>query len=132
MSWKAKKIGFSIICLMCILLFASYSFAIDLNLTDENQSSSTNTSTTNNTTDTNSTNDSSNTSSSTNTSSENTTNTTNTTNPTNKVTNPKDSTTVTNLPESNLGLANILNILLIVIGILLILLAIAILIKLKK
>ena len=37
-----------------------------------------------------------------------------------------------NLPESQLGLANILNILLIVVGVLLILLGIAILIRLKN
>lgn len=43
------------------------------------------------------------------------------------------SATVTNsIPESDLGLSNILNIFLIVIGILLILLSIAILIRLKK
>jgi len=40
-------------------------------------------------------------------------------------------TTVSTLPESDLGLANILNILLITVGVILILLAIAILIKLK-
>ncbi len=46
---------------------------------------------------------------------------------------PDSSATVTSyLPESDLGLTNILNILLIVVGILLILLAVAILIKLKK
>ena len=50
----------------------------------------------------------------------------------------EESTTVTsvtslsNLPEANLGLNNILNILLIAIGFLLILFAIAILIRLKK
>lgn len=41
-------------------------------------------------------------------------------------------TTLSNLPEANLGLNNILNVLLIAIGILLILFAIAILIRLKK
>lgn len=40
--------------------------------------------------------------------------------------------TVSNLPESNLGLSNILNILLIAVGIILIFLGIAILIKLNK
>lgn len=39
--------------------------------------------------------------------------------------------TLSNLPEANLGLSNILSIILIVIGVLLILLAIAILIRLK-
>lgn len=41
-------------------------------------------------------------------------------------------TSLSNLPEANLGLNNILNILLIAIGFLLILFAIAILIRLKK
>ena len=41
-------------------------------------------------------------------------------------------TSLSNLPEANLGLNNILNILLIAIGVLLILFAIAILIRLKK
>lgn len=41
-------------------------------------------------------------------------------------------TSLSNLPEANLGLNNILNILLISIGVLLILFAIAILIRLKK
>ena len=47
--------------------------------------------------------------------------------------NTSSATVSTNsLPESNLGLSNILNILLIVIGILLVLLGIAIIIRLKK
>lgn len=41
-------------------------------------------------------------------------------------------TSLSNLPEANLGLNNILNVLLIAIGVLLILFAIAILIRLKK
>ena len=41
-------------------------------------------------------------------------------------------TSLSNLPEANLGLNNILNVILIAIGFLLILLAIAILIRLKK
>lgn len=44
---------------------------------------------------------------------------------------PATTSTVSSLPESDLGLTNILNIMLIVIGLLLILLAIAILIRLK-
>ena len=41
-------------------------------------------------------------------------------------------TSLSNLPEANLGLNNILNVILISIGVLLILFAIAILIRLKK
>lgn len=41
-------------------------------------------------------------------------------------------TSMSNLPEANLGLNNILNVILISIGVLLILFAIAILIRLKK
>lgn len=70
-------------------------------------------------------------------------NTANPTNPTENVSNQptttsagsnvptSTSTTVSTLPESDLGLANILNILLITVGVILILLAIAILIRLK-
>lgn len=53
--------------------------------------------------------------------------------PSNQQTTFESSTTssLSNLPEANLGLSNILSIILIVIGVLLILLAIAILIRLK-
>lgn len=71
----------------------------------------------------------------------------NTSNTSNQITNANDNTNIpsnpqtviqssstsslSNLPEANLGLSNILSIILIVIGVLLILLAIAILIRLK-
>ena len=47
-------------------------------------------------------------------------------------TNSASTSTFNSLPESELGLTNILNILLIAVGVVLILLAIAIIIKLKK
>lgn len=72
----------------------------------------------------------------TNTSYTNTNSTTNYTNNTsinnNTITTPSATVSTSNFPESGLGLSNILNIFLIVVGIVLILLAIAILIKLKN
>ena len=81
------------------------------------------------------TNTNSNSSSNTNLSNTSTGNSTNSiyTNTDSGSTNSTPSATVTNsIPESDLGLTNILNIFLIVIGVLLILLAVAILIRLKK
>ena len=51
---------------------------------------------------------------------------------TEQVTTVTSVTSLSNLPEANLGLNNILNVILIAIGFLLILFAIAILIRLKK
>lgn len=61
-----------------------------------------------------------------NTANTNTNNSSNTPTPNNSV------SSITDLPEASLGLANILNILLLVVGVLLILLGIAIIIKIKK
>ena len=119
-----------VIFVISLFLGCNMCYAVDLNLTDESlddltidNSDSTNTNAIGNnaTNSTNNTNSNSNDNGTSNT----TTNTSSTSN--------TSSATVTNaLPESDLGLTNILNILLIVIGILLILLAIAILIRLKN
>lgn len=120
--------------ILILLIGINCCHAVDLNLTDMDDL--TNTNITNDANNTSVDNETSNTTANdedtyNNTNSSNTSyNTSNSTSNT-----PAPSTTVSNLnslPESNLGLSTILNILLIVIGVLLILLAIAILIRLKK
>ena len=107
---------FSIIGLLLILLsFTTNVLAVDMNITETNTQNTSNASnTSNNSNTTNSTNTQANTSSSSSSAS------------TNSV------TVQGGLPESNLGISNILSIILIAIGVLLILLAIAILIRLGK
>ena len=104
-----------------IMLFVciNFSYAIDLNLTEQ----------TNNITNANYTSEENETNENNNTSSNVSSNSIESTDDTISSTRVS---TVNNLPESNLGLSNILNILLITVGIVLILLGIAILIKLNK
>ena len=108
-----------IVSMLCMCFFSSTSLAeIDMNLTSD---STTNTETENlnnvETTPATTTNSTSN---------------TNTAGATNTQTSSATVSTLNSLPESELGLTNILNILLITVGFLLILLGIAIIIKLKK
>lgn len=124
-SLKIFKTILAIIIFLFVLLFGTniYAVDIDMNLTNI---------------DTLSNNDVSNSNTNTNTSANTSSNKTNTS--TNSTTNTSSNTTntsatvssVSSLPESELGLTNILNILLITVGFILILLAIAILIKLRK
>ena len=112
------------IILICIIILSFYFFAnpalavIDMNLASNLTDNSTNTS--------NSLDEDTNTI--TNRSSLNTTST----NTTSTNTTSATVSTLSSLPESELGLTNILNILLITVGVLLILLGIAIIIKLQK
>lgn len=136
--------------IMILLLGFNFCYAVDLNSVDDltsgfssdeqtsNNSADDNAVTSNSTSsdNTNTSNNTSNTSDN-NTATDNSANTTsNTSSNYNSTTSENTSTpsaSVTNaLPESDLGLTNILNILLIVIGTLIILLAIAILIRLKR
>lgn len=109
---KLSKIIITLLAIFTVLLISFNSVkAVDLNLTENISSNNSLTNSVNDDEDLNNTNYSN----STNIASEN------------------NSTKVTSVvPESNLGLTNILNFVLITIGILLILLAIAILIKLNK
>lgn len=114
MSKNLKIFIISLISFFIIFTINNSSAAVNLNLNDnESNSSSTSNRTTNSTY--NNDDEDNNTS----------TNTSNTSSNT-------PSAKVSSVAESNLGMSNILNILLIVIGTLLILLAIAILIRLKK
>lgn len=125
---KKLKI-FSIVGMVLILLcFTTNVFAVDMNITETNTLNTSNSSNTSNTTNTSNT---SNTTNARNTS--NTTTSTNTSSTTSSSPNNTNSITVQGgLPESDLGISNILSIILIAIGVLLILLAIAILIRLGK
>ena len=135
---KLKNVKFIVLSIIFVLFLGITScYAVDLDLSDElendllsNSSNSNNSDVSGNYTNTNS-----NSSSNTNLSNTSTGNSTNSiyTNTDSGSTNSTPSATVTNsIPESDLGLTNILNIFLIVIGVLLILLAVAILIRLKK
>lgn len=135
---KLKNVKFIVLSIIFVLFLGITScYAVDLDLSDElendllsNSSNSNNSDVSGNYTNTNN-----NSSSNTNLSNTSTGNSTNSiyTNTDSGSTNSTPSATVTNsIPESDLGLTNILNIFLIVIGVLLILLAVAILIRLKK
>jgi CBS domain containing-hemolysin-like protein len=122
MNKTLKLITITCIILTCVFFFATNKAfaAIDMNLASNLEASSTNAE--DNSLDTN-------TSNTTNTSSNTNSNTSaSTTNTTSSAT----VSTLSSLPESELGLTNILNILLITVGVILILLGIAIIIKLKK
>ena len=126
---KLKNVKLFIVLLIVFVLFLGITscYAVDLDLSTELENGLLS----------NVTNSNTNNSSSSNTNKNNTLtdNSTNGgyTNTNSSSTNLTPSATITNsMPESDLGLTNILNIFLIVIGVLLILLAIAILIKLKR
>ena len=126
---KLKNVKLFIVLLIVFVLFLGITscYAVDLDLSTELENDLLS----------NVTNSNTNNSSSSNTNKNNTLtdNSTNGgyTNTNSSSTNLTPSATITNsMPESDLGLTNILNIFLIVIGVLLILLAIAILIRLKK
>lgn len=139
---KLKNVKFIVLSIIFVLFLGITScYAVDLDLSDDlgNNliSNSTNSNTNNSNSDisgnynTNTNNSSSNTNTS-NTTDDNSTNSSYT-NTNSSSTNSTPSAMITNsIPESDLGLSNILNIFLIVIGVLLILLSIAILIRLKK
>ena len=132
-----KNVIFIVLSIIFVLFLGITScYAVDLDLSDDLLSNSTNSSTnTNSNVSNNNTNTNNNSSSNTNISNTSPDNNTNIsyTNTNSRSTNSTPSATVINsMPESDLGLSNILNIFLIVIGILLILLAIAILIRLRK
>ncbi len=97
------------------ILLSNFTFATDINMNLQLDSNNTNSQTNNSTNNTTS----------------NTVTNTNSSLPTTSTTNSTTVSTISNLPESNLGLSNILNIILIVLGLLLILLGIAIFIRLK-
>ncbi len=104
-----------ILCFIFILFSLTFVYGIDMNLTDNNENNILNelentAQETNNDLNTNG----------------------NEANQDNNGQNTDSKVGLSSLPESNLGFANILNILLIVVGIILILLAIAILIRLKN
>ena len=134
---KLKKFKFFVISIVFALIFGiNYCYAVELNLTDDltTNFSLNNTSDNSNSTDSNATNSTdTDTDSNTNITNTNSENTMNTTDSATYSGTSNTSTTVSNaLPESNLGLSNILNIFIIVIGVLLVLLGIAILIRIKK
>lgn len=137
---KLKNVKFIVLSIIFVLFLGITScYAVDLDLSDDLGdallSNSTNASTNNSSVSGNSTNTNTNSSSNINASNNTNDNNTNSsyTNTNSSSTNSSPSATVTNsMPESDLGLSNILNIFLIVIGVLLILLAVAILIRLKK
>lgn len=137
---KLKNVKFIVLSIIFVLFLGITScYAVDLDLSDDLGdallSNSTNASTNNSSVSGNSTNTNTNSSSNINPSNNTNDNSTNSsyTNTNSSSTNSSPSATVTNsMPESDLGLSNILNIFLIVIGVLLILLAVAILIRLKK
>lgn len=137
---KLKNVKFILLSIIFVLFLGITScYAVDLDLSDDLGdallSNSTNASTNNSSVSGNSTNTNTNSSSNINPSNNTNDNSTNSsyTNTNSSSTNSSPSATVTNsMPESDLGLSNILNIFLIVIGVLLILLAVAILIRLKK
>ena len=125
-----KKLSIMLIVFVFAMVLSSSVFAIDLNLINSitsNQNETTNTlNTTGNETLNLPTNDVTNitTNETTNTVDNNVTNTNNTQSETNSVV-----SSVQDLPESALGIGNIINILLITVGVILILLGIALLIK---
>lgn len=130
---KLKKFKLIIILSIILLLVGtSLCYAVDLNVTDDlttgltSGNESNNSSNTNNSSSTNTTDDES----------ENTSNSSNTSSNTSNSSSSSSSNSIakvtSSLPESSLGLSNILNILLIAVGVLLILLSIAILIRLKN
>lgn len=131
----AKFIKTVFIILITLLLFnINFVSAVDLNITEDNNSSNTTNNTSNNTSSSRNNNTvSNNTNSEENDDDETDYTSSNSYNNVDTSTSDVSGATVRsgNLPESNLGLSNILSIFLIVIGIILILLAIAILIKLK-
>lgn len=137
---KLKNVKFIVLSIIFVLFLGITScYAVDLDLSDDLGdallSNSTNASTNNSSVSGNSTNTNTNSSSNINANNNTNDNSTNSsyTNTNSSSTNSSPSATVTNsMPESDLGLSNILNIFLIVIGVLLILLAVAILIRLKK
>lgn len=106
---------FCLLLVIIILLAPTFVQALGVNMNLDNNMVANSTSTTNSTTST--------------TSQTNSTNKTNT--PQYYTTSSSTVGTLESLPEANLGLSNILSIILIVIGILLILLSIAIIIRLK-
>ena len=119
--YKLKSIKFIVLSIIFVLFMCVTScYAVDLDLSDDDISSSPNNSYSSSNSSTSSSNSSNSTSS--NPSQCGTTSTSST----------PSATVTTSMPESGLGLSNILNIFLIVIGVLLILLSIAILIRLKK
>lgn len=124
-----KSIKILLICLLFIsFILSSKCFAIDINMNLTGNTSNTNSLLDLNNAVTNAANTLTNSNNETNTA-----NTENTSTNTNVNTNSNtNSSIVSSLPESELGLTNILNILLITIGVVLILLAIAIFIKLRK
>ncbi len=138
---KSLKICFIIVMLIILLSFTTNVLAVDANInaTSSEDLLSNTTSTTNTSDTSNSTNTTNATNSTNSTNSSNVSNSTNSTNTTANTTASSTSSANTNsitvqggLPESDLGISNILSIILIAIGVLLILLAIAILIRLGK
>ena len=138
---KSLKICFIIVMLIILLSFTTNVLAVDTNInaTSSEDLLSNTTSTTNTSDTSNSTNTTNATNSTNSTNSSNVSNSTNSTNTTANTTASSTSSANTNsitvqggLPESDLGISNILSIILIAIGVLLILLAIAILIRLGK
>lgn len=103
------KLMFMIICIISIILLSNIAIATDINMNLQTSDTTSNTS---------------------NTSSQTTNNNTNASLPTSTTTSTTVST-LSDLPEANLGLSVILNIILIVLGFLLVLLGIAIWIRLK-
>lgn len=125
---KFKNLKFIVLSIIFILFLGITScHAVELDLSDDlgnNFTSNSNTNSSNSNTSNRNTDESNNSTK---------VNNNNSTTMNSTTTNSTPSATVTNsIPESDLGLSNILNIFLIVIGVLLILLAIAILIRLKK
>lgn len=125
---KQKILKILFILTLSVIMFTNFTYATDIDPTalNDNYSNSITTNSINNSI--NSTNNSIN-------NSVNSTNNSTTSTLKPVTTNPSSVTSITSdnsLPEANLGFTNILNIVLIVIGVLLILLAIAILVRLKK
>ena len=121
---KLKNVKFIVLSIIFVLFLGITScYAVDLDLSDDLISNSTNSNTNNSNVSSNNTNTNNDSSSNTNTSNTSVNNNTNSsyTNTNSSSTNSTPSATVTNsIPESDLGLSNILNIFLIVIGVLLI------------
>ena len=125
MNKSLKVLAISLICIFFIFSTSSFAANIEMNLTsnlvDSNITNTYNDTASNSTNNTNSTGSTNSTNTTTNTEAASTTNR-----------NTSISDTLQALPESELGLTNILNILLIAVGVVLILLSIAIFIRLKK
>lgn len=124
-----------ILAIITFLLGFNFCYAVDLDMTDNetnNADLTTNTIMEDNNTNTNSNTNTSSTINNTNSTSSSISNSTFNTTNTTSLNSPTTVSNVNSTSNSSLGLSNILNILLIVIGILLVLLSIAILIRLKK